>query len=72
MTTLRLYKREKSVARWNGHCRIRDCGKEFRVISDHWQTKVEVLSVLSGSPHRKEGHIHGPQLVGGFQERGGE
>ena len=72
MTTLRLTKRDKGVARWDGRCRIWDCGKEFRVISEQWQTKVEVLTVLGDSPHRIKGHVHGCQRITGFHERGGE
>lgn len=72
MTTLRLREKTGDGATWVGRCRTQDCGNPFNVTSEHWQTKVEVLSLLSEHPHRVKGHLHGNQTVTGFQERGGE
>ena len=54
MTTLRLHYRTNDIALWNGQCRARDCDESFRVISEHFQTKIEVLSSLTDPKYRPD------------------
>ncbi len=72
ITTLRLNERTKDIALWSGQCRTRDCDEPFSVISEHFQTKIEVLSSLTDPTYRSDGHLHGSMRVTGYFERGGE